>query len=402
MKPKLAIVIGFLAAAAAIVFFATGKGGKQAGDRGGGAGSAVAAGSASGAPPRPADVVEVPFEYSTEKREWLEAAIAEFERANPDVKVKLSGRGSIDSVNDILEGKSQPVLWSPADSSLANLLASDWQTKTGKPLFPASGDAAPQPLLLTPLVFVVWEDRAKALRDGGDGQLTWKAIHKAVTAKGGWPAVGGKAAWGFVKLGHTDPTRSNSGLGALVLMALEFHGAQAVTVEHVLDPKFQEFVKDIETGVPRLEASTGTFMTDMLRFGPSKYDIALVYESLAVSQLENAQKRWENLHIYYPPVTIWSDHPVVVLDGPWVTSAQRAAAERVVAFLRSKPVQATALRFGFRPADPAVPIKTADGANPFTKMAQFGLTFELPPAVQPAEGPVVRNLLMMWSRVVKR
>ena len=85
-----------------------------------------------------------------------------------------------------------------------------------------------------------------------------------------------------------------------------------------------------------------------------------------------------------------------------MTPAQRAAAEEVVAFLRSKPVQATALRFGFRPADPAVPIKTADGTNPFTKMARYGLTFDLPPAVPPAEGPVVRNLLMMWSRVVNR
>jgi len=179
-------------------------------------------------------------------------------------------------------------------------------------------------------------------------------------------------------------------------------GTQAVTVEHVLDPKFQEFVKEIEGGVTKLEPSTGTFMTDMLRFGPSKYDIALVYESLAISQLENAQKRWDNLHIYYPSLTIWSDHPVAILDAPWVTPAQRAAAEKVVAYLRSKPVQATAVRFGFRPADPSVPIKTADGANPFTKMAQYGLTSELPPAVQAPEGPVVRNLLMMWSRVVKR
>src|SRR5262249_26520078 len=146
----------------------------------------------------------------------------------------------------------------------------------------------------------------------------------------------------------------------------------------------------------------GTFMVDMLRFGPSKYDIALVYESLAVSQLENAKGRWDTLHIYYPSVTMWSDHPVAILDAPWVTPAQRAAAEKVVAYLRSKPVQATALRFGFRPADPAVPIKTGDSSNPFTNMAQYGLAFELPPAVQPAEGVVVRQLLMMWSRIGKR
>lgn len=398
MKPKFVIVIGFLIAAAVIVFVAAG--GKRSA-AGGSPPSRAAPAASAGAPAGPPPV-ELSFEYSTEKRDWLEAAIADFERQTPGIKVKLIGRGSLDSVNDILDGKSQPVLWSPADSSLANLLASDWQTKYGTPLFPTSGDAAPQPLLLTPLVLAVWEDRAKVLRDAAGGQLTWKAIHKAVTAKGGWPAVGGKPGWGFVKLGHTDPTRSNSGLQALVLMALEHFEAQTVTVDHALDPGFQRFVRDIEGGVTRLEASTGTFMTDMLRFGPSKYDIALVYESLAISQLENAQRRWDNLRIYYPPSTIWSDHPVAILEAPWVSPAQRAAAERVVAFLRSKPVQATALRFGFRPADPAVPIKTADGQNPFTKMARYGLTFDLPSAVPPAEGPVVRNLLMMWSRVVKR
>jgi ABC-type Fe3+ transport system substrate-binding protein len=399
MKPKFAIVIGFLIAAAVIVLVAAG--GKRSAAGGSPPGRAAPAAGAGDAPAGPPPV-ELPFEYSTEKRDWLEAAIAEFERQTPGIKVKLVGKGSLDSVNDILDGKSRPVLWSPADSSLANLLASDWQTKYGSPLFPTAGDAAPQPLLLTPLVLAVWEDRAKVLRDAAGGSLTWKAIHKAVTAKGGWPAVGGKPGWGFVKLGHTDPTRSNSGLQALVLMALEHFEAQAVTVEHALDPGFQRFVQEIESGVTRLEASTGTFMTDMLRFGPSKYDIALVYESLAISQLENAQRRWDNLRICYPPSTIWSDHPVAILDAPWVSPAQRAAAEQVVAFLRSKPVQATALRFGFRPADPAVPIKTADGQNPFTKMARYGLTFDLPPAVQPAEGPVVRNLLMMWSRVVKR
>lgn len=396
MKPKTAIVIGFIASALVIVAVAA-KGRKGAADtpRPGPSGTAQAT------PGAPAPV-ELVFEYSTEKKEWLEAALADLARAEPGIRVKLAGKGSLDSVTDILDGKSQPVLWSPADSYVVNLLASDWQTKHGTALFPAEGAGAPQPLLLTPLVFAVWEDRAKALRDAAGGRLTWKAIHKAVTAKAGWPAVGGKPAWGFVKLGHTDPTRSSSGLQALVLMALEHFEARTLTTEHVLDPGFQDFVKQIERGVTKLESSTGTFMTDMLRFGPSKYDLALVYESLAISQLAHAQGRWSNLHIYYPSVTVWSDHPVAILDAPWVTPAQRAAAEKVVAFLRGREAQSAALRFGFRPADPTVPIKTPDGANPFTKMAHHGLSFELPPAVEPADGPVIRNLLMMWSRVVRR
>lgn len=396
MKPKIAIVIGFLIAAGVIVFVA-GRGGKTE------SGDAPKPGSnGSASQPAPTDVVEISLEYSTEKREWVEAAVAQFHAANPAIKVTLIAKGSLESASAILDGTDKPTLWSPADSLVSNLLATDWQTKTSSELFPTSGEAAPQPLLLTPLVFVVWEDRAKVLLDASDGTLSWKTLHKAVTSPKGWPAVGGKPAWGFVKLGHTDPNKSNSGLQAVVLMAMEFfHTTTDLTVEQMLDPKFQDFVKEIETGVPHFEASTGTFMTEMIRFGPSKYDIALVYESLAVSQLENAQGRWGSLHIYYPPTTIWSDHPIVLLRGPWVTPPQKAAGEKLIAFLRSVPVQSTALRFGFRPADPSVPMKSNEGNNPFVKMAQFGLALELPPAAQPPSGPVLKNLMMMWSRVVK-
>jgi len=81
-------------------------------------------------------------------------------------------------------------------------------------------------------------------------------------------------------------------------------------------------------------------------------------------------------------------------------TGHRAAAQKLVAFLHGQKIQSTALRFGFRPADPSVPMKT-DGANPFQKMAQYGFSLDVPSAAQPPEGSVVRNLLMMWNRVVK-
>lgn len=52
-----------------------------------------------------------------------------------------------------------------------------------------------------------------------------------------------------------------------------------------------KWMKELEGGVARFEESTGTFMTDMIRFGPSKYDVSVVYESLAIAQMENAQGR---------------------------------------------------------------------------------------------------------------
>jgi len=390
MKSKAVILILFVAALGAIIYINRG----QIGDKGGSGagGSAVAAG--------PGPVTEIEFVYSTEKEAWVRAAVDSFHGAHPAVKVKLTPKGSLESSQAILSGAMKPTVWSPADSLVLNLLASDWQTKTGAALFTGSGDDAPQPTLLTPLVFAVWEDRAEALLKAGKGHLSWGTIRKAVTSSKGWPAVGGKPDWGFIKLGHTDPTRSNSGLQALYLMSLEFYNRNSdLRVEDLLKDDYQAFVRDIERGVTRFESSTGTFMTDMVRFGPSKYDIAVVYEALAISQLENAQGRWGNLRVYYPRLTLWSDNPVATLSADWVTPAQRDAARTFVAHLRSRPVQEKALSFGFRPADPAVPINTPDPQNPFGRLARYGVQAEVPPVAQPPDGAVVRNLLTLWARL---
>ena len=339
------------------------------------------------------DPVEITFEYSTEKQQWLESQVAAFEQANPDVKVTLVGKGSLEAENAIVDGIDKPTLWSPADSGIAHLCEADWKT-SGSPFA-----TKPEPLVLTPLVFVVWEDRAQVLLDASKGAITWTSIHDAVSSPKGWPGLGGKPGWGYVKLGQTDPTKSNSGLQALELMAYETFGANhPLTVEQLMEPRFQRLVAETEGGVPHFEASTGTFMTDMVRFGPSKYDIAVVYESLAISELEHAQGRWGSLHIYYPDVTVWSDHPIVTLAS--ATPEQKAAAARLVSFLRDPRTQATALRFGFRPADPSVSFSTG-GDNPFTR-AQFGLALELPPAAPQPDGAVVHNLMMLWSRVARR
>jgi len=393
MNAKVVIVIGFLVAAGALVFFS--MRGKSA--------DKPPADTPTGttAPVAPKDKVAISLLYSTEKKEWIESVVAEFQKAHPEIQVDLVGKGSIDAAQDIIDDKAKPTLWSPADSLVLHMAMDDWETKTRKPLFPSADEDAPQPLVITPLVFAIWEDRADVLIKASGGAVSWKALRKAIVSNQGWPAIGGKEEWGFVKLGHTNPTRSNSGLQALLLMAFEFYGKRTgVEVADLLKPDFQAFVKDIEKGVTKFETSTGTFMTDMIRFGPSKYDIAVVYENLAISQLENAQGRWGSLKVYYPSVTIWSDHPCGILAGDWVTEPQRQAARKLLAYMRSRPSQELALAYGFRPADPSVAVKTADPKNPFMRLQQYGISVDVPPAADLPDVAVTRNVLMMWARVV--
>lgn len=398
MKSKAIIIVGFLVAVLVIIGITLSSSKKP--DPGA---SAEPSGDGSASKPAPpAQVTEISMLYSTEKKEWIEAAQASFQKEHPEIKVNLVGQGSIDGAQAIVDGKQKPTIFSPADSLIQNLLASDWEAKYRTPLFAASGDDAPSALVITPLVFVIWEDRANVLLKASEGAISWKSIHKAVKSNEGWKAIKGDPAWGFVKLGHTDPTRSNSGLQALLLMTLEYYGKNTgLAVGDLLDSKYQGFVSEVEKGVTKFETSTGTFMTDMIRFGPSKYDLAVVYENLAISELEKAQGRWGNLKVYYPNTTLWSDHPVILLAGDWVNEAQKKAARVWIAHLRSRAVQETALLYGFRPADTSVPLKTADTRNPFTRLASQGIKIDIPTAAQPPDGQVIRNLMMMWSRVVQ-
>lgn len=352
-------------------------------------------------PPPPARATEISMLYSSEKKEWMEAAAATFQKAHPEIKLTLTAMGSLDAAQAIVDGKEKPTLFSPADSLVENLVASDWKASGRPDLFVTSGEDAPQPLVITPLVYVVWEDRAAALLKASGGTIGWKTIHAGISGNEGWPAIGGKSSWGFVKLGHADPAHSNSGLQALYSMTLDFYGRpNGLEVGDFLKPGYQKYIKEIEKGVPRLETSTTAFMTDMLRFGPSKYDVAVVYESTALSQIATAEGRWGKLRMYYPATTLWSDHPVAVVHADWVTEPQRVAARAFVTHLKSKPVQELAMTYGFRPADPSVAIRNGDPQNPFNRLADRGVKLDIPAMAAAPSGEVVRAMLMMWSRVV--
>ena len=393
MKGKLIILLGFVVAVVAIVVF-TLQGRKDGGGDDAGQKPDGKAPTAAG--------VEITMLYGTEKEDWLKSCLTAFQAAHPEIAVKLVGMGSLDGVNAILDGKEKPTIFSPADSLALALLDSDWEAKNHTSIISKDGPDRPEPLVITPLVFAIWEDRATVLQKAGNGSVTWKSIHDAVASNQGWPAIGGKAEWGFVKLGHTDPTRSNSGLQALLLMTLEYYNKSAgLTVADVLDPGYQAWVAETEKGVGKFETSTGTFMTDMVRFGPSRFDIAVVYENLAVGQIENAQGRWGNLKIYYPATTLWSDHPLAILQADWVSPEQKEAARTWSQWLRSREMQQKALAYGFRPGDPSVPVLSGDASNPFQRYATYGVKVEVPPVATLPDGAVLRNLMTMWSRVVQ-
>jgi hypothetical protein len=87
-----------------------------------------------------------------------------------------------------------------------------------------------------------------------------------------------------------------------------------------------------------------------------------------------------------------------LLDTEWATPAQRAAAETLVDYLMSPPVQQRALRQGFRPGNLDVPVITQDSDNPFHRFHDLGVRVDVPRIAATPDGAVLEALLQTFQR----
>ncbi len=330
--------------------------------------------------------------YGTEKREWMEEAARRFQEQNPQITINLEGVGSRETVKRIVDDELQPTAISPASSIQIALLREEWQTLHDSDILGADD---PPPLVITPLVLVAWQERGEVLwPEGSSSEAIWQNLHDVMANPQGWAAFG-HPDWGFAKFGHTSPESSNSGIQTLVLMTYAYHDkTTGLSNADILDPGFQAWLDEIETAVVEFGDSTGTFMENMVRYGPSKYDTVAVYESLAIEYAQRAEDRWgQPLQVYYPPANIISDHPYAVLQAEWVSAEQRAAAEQFRDFLLSQEMQELALEYGFRPASLDVPVAPA-----FEQHADYGIRVDIPQVVEVPSGGVLNELLELWRR----
>jgi ABC-type Fe3+ transport system substrate-binding protein len=353
----------------------------------------------------PPEAVVVSVLYSTEKAEWLATAVEHFEDTNPrlaghPIELELKKMGSREMYLAVLEGEEQPDLISPASSLQISLLQDLSASKFGRSLVDPGNTRTCRPVLKTPLVLVAWQERATVLWGDDPNSHLWLRLHQAVTAET-WDSYG-HPEWGYIKFGQTDPQRSNSGFQTLLLMTYNyFDKTSGLSSKDVLDPGYQAWYTEFGRNVAKFGDSTGTFMQEIVAYGPSLYDLVAVYESTAIEQAENAVGRYGQLQVYYPPATHMSDHPFCVLDADWVTPQEAEAAQMFIDFLTSREMQELALlQHGFRPVDPAIPLDQS--GSPFQGYAGSGLRIDLPPEVETPPGNVLNTLLDFWTRNVGR
>lgn len=358
--------------------------------------------------PPPAPVV-VSVLYSTEKEAWLNEVIVAFEKTNPSinghpVKVELEKMGSWEINAAVLDGTRKPIIVSPASSLQIAALQDASTSQFGKAIVNTADTAACRSVVKTPLVLIAWKERADVLWGQQPSASVWKEIHDALVNPQGWASLN-HPEWGYVKFGHTDPLKSNSGYMTILLMTYGYYNKTSnLSASDILsNGDYQKWFLETESSIGQFESSTGPLMDKMIAYGPSTFDFVSVYEATAISQAANAVGRYGELRVYYPSAMLWSDHPFCILNADWVTPQQTDAAKLFMDYLTSKPAQQVALmKYGFRPVDTS--IKLDQAGSPFDQYAANGFRTDLSaiPNVEIPAGNVLNTLKDFWSRNVSR
>ena len=246
------------------------------------------------------------------------------------------------------------------------------------------------------MVFVVWDERYQAFRQKYK-EFSFQTINQALQEKGGWNTIAAKPDWGLFKFGHTNPVQSNSGLMTIVLAAYSYQNkTKNLGLKDIVDVNFQTWLEKLELGANGMSNSTGNMMREMVLKGPSSFDGLLVYESVAIDYLKNAEGRWGQLKVVYPEYNAWNENPYYVLNVPWSSNEQRKATDTFLNFLLTEPIQKESLNHGFRPANPNIPVKFPE--SPFVRYASYGIQVDLQKICEPPKSEVVTNLLASWQR----
>lgn len=342
--------------------------------------------------------IRLVFSYGSEKQKWIEDVTAAFNASGTKtasghrVTVQAIPKGSGECLDDLLSGREQDDLTSPASAIFIKQGNAQSRASVG-------GDVvgSTQNLVLSPVVIAMWKPMAEAI-GYGKKPIGWADILALGRDQKGWASYG-YPQWGSFKFGHTHPAYSNSGIISLVAENYAATGkVRGLTIADVDAPKTQAFVRGIENSVVHYGSSTGFFGRRLFDSGPEYLSAAVLYESMVVESYGASQKAmpFPVVAIYPKEGTFWSDHPVGIVNRPWVTPERKEAAQIYINYLLARPQQEKALSYGFRPGSTEValgsPIDAAHGVDP----AQPKTTLEVPPA------DVIALIQRQWDQGEKK
>lgn len=306
--------------------------------------------------------VTITIAYSPEKEKWLTEQIARFNEQRVivnDRRVVVEGinKSSGAARTEIKNGTLQVTVWSPSASTWLEVLKQD----TGNQNVAISN----KPLVLTPVVIAMWKPMAEAM-GWPNRSIGWKDILDLTNDPEGWGRFG-HPEWGRFSWGHTDPEISTTALSTLIAELYAATGKREVlTVADVQSEQATAFIRQLGRSIKHYGYNTLIFSENMKKFGMS-YISAFPMEEITLIDFNKFNPPPTSLVAIYPAEgTFWHDNPFIIMAS--ASADEQAAAERFNEFLLSEESQRAAMQYGFRPANPNVPltdpISPAFGADP--------------------------------------
>lgn len=365
---------------------------------------ACASGTSSSPPP---EGFEVKFLVGSALKQFCTQAADQFNRSQPTLdngrtfSLSCEDKGSGDVVTTMASLVQQLKAGSlkPNDAKFPTLISVDgeiyyaqlldkiYQIFPGQNYIPQIVDA---PLLASsPMVFIAPADVAAGLRKQPD---LYKALVSANTHK----ELDSKSPKLPIHYVQTAPTRSNSGLQALVAQFVSVSGKRPEDLTVADVQKYQTQIQNIQSKVTRYGVSTDSLASDMVKHGSYWASVGSVYESSVIqanSNLEPGQTRYEAI---YPKATFTSNMRAILPNAPWVSTDEKAAAEKVIEYLRSPQAQKIATELGLRPG-----VSEVELGSKFTP--QYGVDRKAKyDSLRPPKPDVVAAMLKSWQEFAKK
>jgi len=350
---------------------------------------------------------EVKFLVGSALKEFCNQAAEQFNATKPKLEngkafyLQCEAKGSGDVVKEMtsLSQQLKAGTLQPDDAKFPTLVSVDGeiyhsqllyqfnQIFPGQNYIPEITDA---PLIAnSPMVFMAPADVAAGLRKQED---LYKTLVTAKTHK----ELDSSSPQLPINFVHTAPTRSNSGLQTLVAQFASVSGKRPEQLTAADVQKYQNQIQKIQSKVTRYGVSTNTLATDMVKNGSFWASIGSVYESSVIqanSNLQSGQTRYEAI---YPKTTFTSNMRAILPSGTWVNADEKAAAQKVIKYLRTPQVQKIATELGLRPGVPGVELGTK-----FTP--QFGVKPDVKyDSLRPPQPEVVAAMLKSWQEFAKK
>jgi len=340
-------------------------------------------------PPRGSILVDIAS--SNTKEDFMNMVVERFNQeehkiASGDVIfVQVSHVTSGGSQSAILDGNSQPVVWSPGDQSWIDTLNQVWRDRSGKMLIP---DACPA-TVLAPIGFAMWRPMAEAL--GWPNQpIRWDDLVGLSADPEGWASLG-HPEWGSFKFGHTHPGYSNTGM--LMMTALAYSTVDktaGLSVDEIYSDRVVQAFTELEQNTFHYGIQNRPLMQVLAQRGPDY--LHAITSSEAEVLKANAEfgdsMRFPLVFIFPAKGTYWSEQPYCILDADWVSPEQKEGAAAFRQYLLSQEIQSLANDYYLRPVDESLPLRPPfsleQGTNPSVNRSSVPALES--PSAQVAEG----------------